>query len=80
MPEKPQVLILVPTRELAIQIDQQIEGLGYFTGVSSIAVYGGGSGSGYELEKKAFKSGAPIVVATPGRLIAHLNMGYVDFF
>lgn len=79
MPEKPQVLILVPTRELAIQIDQQIEGLGYFTGVSSIAVYGGGSGSGYELEKKAFKSGAPIVVATPGRLIAHLNMGYVDF-
>ncbi len=56
MPEKPQVLILVPTRELAIQIDQQIEGLGYFTGVSSIAVYGGGSGSGYELEKKALKA------------------------
>jgi ATP-dependent RNA helicase RhlE len=79
IPSKPQVLILVPTRELAIQIDQQFEGLGYFTGVSSIAVYGGGSGSGYELEKKAFKSGAPVVVATPGRLIAHLNMGYVDF-
>lgn len=79
LPSKPQVLILVPTRELAIQIDQQIEGLGYFTGISSVAVYGGGSGSDYANEKKALQSGAPIVVATPGRLIAHLNMGYVDF-
>ncbi|HPE43965.1 MAG TPA: DEAD/DEAH box helicase [Bacteroidales bacterium] len=79
IPPKPQVLILVPTRELAIQIDQQIEGLAYFTGVSSVAVYGGGSGTDYANEKKALQSGAPIVVATPGRLIAHLNMGYVDF-
>ncbi|MBG0781661.1 MAG: DEAD/DEAH box helicase [Bacteroidales bacterium] len=79
LPTKPQVLILVPTRELAIQIDQQIEGLAYFTGISSVAVYGGGSGTDYANEKKALQSGAPIVVATPGRLIAHLNMGYVDF-
>jgi superfamily II DNA/RNA helicase len=79
LPLKPQVLILVPTRELAIQIDQQIEGLAYFTGVSSVAVYGGRSGTDYANEKKALQSGAPIVVATPGRLIAHLNMGYVDF-
>ncbi len=77
--EKPRVLVLVPTRELAIQIDQQIEGLAYFTGVSSVAVYGGNSGAEFDMERKAIKSGAALIVATPGRLIAHINMGYVDF-
>ena len=71
-------LIIAPTRELAQQIDQQIIGFGYFAGVSSIPVYGGGSGSEFEKEKQAFKTGADIVVATPGKLIQHLNMGYVN--
>ena len=70
-------LIIVPTRELAIQIAESIEGLSYFTDVSSIAVYGGGDGSSFVAEKKALTSGVDIVVCTPGRMIAHLNMGYV---
>lgn len=72
-------LILAPTRELAIQIDQQLEGFGYFANISSIAVYGGGSGSLFEQEKKALQGGADVVVATPGRLLSHLSLGYVDF-
>ncbi len=72
-------LILVPTRELAIQIDQQIQGLAYTLNITSIAVYGGGDGSGWEQEKVALSKGADIIVATPGRLIAHLNQGYVKF-
>ena len=70
-------LVIVPTRELAVQIDQQMEGLSYFTGLSSIAVFGGGDGSGFEREKKALTTGADVVIGTPGRLIAHLNLGYV---
>ncbi len=70
-------IIIAPTRELAQQIDQQIVGLSYFTSVSSIAIYGGGTGSEFEREKTALKSGADIIVATPGKLISHLNMGYV---
>jgi superfamily II DNA/RNA helicase len=72
-------LVLVPTRELAIQVDQQIQGFAYFTGASSIAVYGGGEGWEYEQEKVALSKGASVIVATPGRLISHLNMGYVKF-
>ena len=72
-------LIISPTRELAVQIDQQLEGFSYFAGVSSIAVYGGGSGTDFEVEKKAIKTGAEILVATPGRLISHINSGYVDY-
>ncbi len=71
-------LIIVPTRELAVQIDQALEGLAYFTGVSSIPIYGGGDGSEFSQEKKALKSGVDVVVATPGRFISHLNLGYVD--
>ncbi|MEM9390374.1 MAG: DEAD/DEAH box helicase [Bacteroidota bacterium] len=71
-------LVIVPTRELAVQIDQQMEGLSYFTGLSSIAVFGGGDGSGFEREKKALTTGADVVIGTPGRLIAHLNLGYVQ--
>lgn len=70
-------LIVVPTRELAIQIAQHVEGLSYFTNISSIAVFGGNDGSNFINEKKALQTGADIVVATPGRMIAHLNMGYV---
>ncbi|MDX2413572.1 MAG: DEAD/DEAH box helicase [Bacteroidales bacterium] len=72
-------LIIVPTRELAIQIDQHIQGIGYTLGINSIAVYGGGDGQDFGLEKKALTSGADIIVATPGKLISHLNMGYVKF-
>ncbi|GAB3009852.1 DEAD/DEAH box helicase [Niabella terrae] len=70
-------LIVVPTRELAIQIEQHLEGLSYFTNVSSIAVYGGGDGNNFIQEKKALSSGADIVVCTPGKMMAHIRMGYV---
>ena len=70
-------MIIVPTRELAVQIAQTMEGLSYFTDVSSIAVYGGGDGTSFSVEKKALSSGVDVVICTPGRMIAHLNMGYV---
>ncbi len=70
-------LIITPTRELAVQIDQQLEGLAYFTGVSSLAIYGGGDGASFDKEKRALSEGADIIVGTPGRLISHLNLGYV---
>ena len=70
-------LVIVPTRELAVQIAQHLEGFAYFTSISSIAVYGGGDGSNFSTEKQALLKGADIVVCTPGRMIAHLNMGYV---
>lgn len=70
-------LIIVPTRELAVQISGQLDGLTYFTDVSSIAVYGGGDGSSFVQEKSALSKGADIVVSTPGKLISHINMGYV---
>ncbi|MCB0762429.1 MAG: DEAD/DEAH box helicase [Flavobacteriales bacterium] len=72
-------LIIVPTRELAIQIDQAIEGLGYFAGISSMAIYGGGDASEFSQEKKALTSDTDIIVATPGRMMSHLNLGYADF-
>lgn len=70
-------LIIVPTRELAIQIAQNLEGLSYFTPISSIAVYGGGDGVSFNQERQALSRGADIVICTPGRMIGHLNMGYV---
>ena len=72
-------LIVVPTRELALQIDQALQGFSYFTSVSSLAIYGGSDGSVFERERKALTEGANIIIATPGRLMAHLNMGYVKF-
>lgn len=66
-------LIIAPTRELAQQIDQQVEGLAYFTGISSAAVYGGGDGQIFSQQQKAMREGADIVIATPGRLIAMLT-------
>lgn len=70
-------LIIVPTRELALQIDQAIQGFSYFTSVSSLAIYGGSDGSAFERERRALTDGANIIIATPGRFMAHLNMGYV---
>ncbi len=70
-------LVIVPTRELAIQIAQNLEAFSYFTPISSIAVYGGGDGSSFETEKKALSNGVDIVVCTPGRMISHLSSGYV---
>lgn len=70
-------LVIVPTRELAIQIDQNMEGFSYFTSVSSIAVYGGSDGASFAREKQALSQGADVIIGTPGRLIAHLNLGYV---
>jgi len=78
-PDKVKVLILVPTRELALQIDQQIEGFSYFLPIHSIPIYGGGDGQEWAQQKKALTMGADIVVATPGKLISHLKMGYVKF-
>ena len=72
-------LVIVPTRELAIQIAQHMEGLSYFTSVSSIAVYGGGDGNAFIQEKKALSVGADVVICTPGKMLAHINMGYVKF-
>ncbi len=72
-------LIIAPTRELALQIDQQIEGFAYFTGVSSIAIYGGGDGATWDRQKKALMQGAEIIIGTPGRLIAQLQSGAVKF-
>ncbi|MEO9966557.1 MAG: DEAD/DEAH box helicase [Reichenbachiella sp.] len=71
-------LVVVPTRELSVQIDQQIQGLGYFVETSSLAVYGGGDGANWDVQKKALIKGANIIIATPGRLIAHINQEYVD--
>lgn len=72
-------LIIVPTRELAVQIDEAMQGFGYFTPATAIAIFGGKDGISFEQEKKALTQGANIIIATPGRLIAHLNMGYVKF-
>ncbi len=76
--DKINCLIMSPTRELAQQIDQQIEGFSYFMPISSYAVYGGNDGIRFEQERKGLTMGADIIVATPGRLISHLNGGHID--
>ncbi|MCL4141883.1 UNVERIFIED_CONTAM: hypothetical protein GTU68_010204 [Idotea baltica] len=77
--DKIKCLIIAPTRELALQIDRQIEAMSYGTDIASLAIYGGGDGADWTQEKLALSEGVDIVVATPGKLISHLNMGYVDF-
>jgi superfamily II DNA/RNA helicase len=72
-------LVIAPTRELALQIDQQVEGFAYFSGVSSIPVYGGSDGATWDLQRKAMEQGADIIIATPGRLIALLASGKMNF-
>ena len=71
-------LIIVPTRELVQQIDQQVEGFAYFTGVSSIPIYGGGDGAVWDQQKKALEAGVDLIIATPGRLIAQLASGVIN--
>ncbi|MDE6720873.1 MAG: DEAD/DEAH box helicase [Bacteroidaceae bacterium] len=72
-------IIMSPTRELAQQIDQQVEGFAYYlNGVSSVAVYGGNDGIRFEQERKGLELGADIIIATPGRLISHLNGGHIN--
>jgi superfamily II DNA/RNA helicase len=72
-------LVIAPTRELAQQIDQQIEGFAYFLGVSSLPIYGGGDGATWDQQRKALEQGADIIIATPGRLIALLAAGTIKF-
>ncbi len=72
-------LIIVPTRELAVQIDEAIRAFTYFTNLSSIAVYGGNDGAMYEQEKRSFREGVDIIVGTPGRLLSHISQGYLKF-
>ncbi len=71
-------LVMAPTRELARQIDQVLQGLGYYTGIYGVAVYGGNDGERYEQERRSLSNGADIVIATPGRLITHLQLGTLD--
>lgn len=71
-------LVITPTREICMQIEEQIAGLGYFAGISSLAVYGGNDQDGFSRQKAALSNGADIIVATPGRLISHIGLGYVE--
>jgi superfamily II DNA/RNA helicase len=76
--DKIKCIVMTPTRELAVQIDQQLEGFGYFLPISSLPIYGGTDGAGYAQQQRGLKAGAEVVIATPGRLLAHISMGYVD--
>ncbi|MDY6250652.1 MAG: DEAD/DEAH box helicase [Bacteroidaceae bacterium] len=71
-------LIMAPTRELASQIDQALQGFAYYSSVSSLAIYGGNDGQRYEQERRSLRAGADIVVATPGRLLTHLDIGTLN--
>lgn len=71
-------VVMVPTHELAQQIDRQMEGFSYFVPVTSLAIHGGNDGKEFARQQRGLKMGADIVIATPGRLLAHMKMGYVD--
>ncbi len=71
-------VIMSPTRELAQQIDQQMEGFSYFLSVSSVPIYGGGDGPQFAQQQRSLSMGADMVIATPGRLLSHMKLGYVD--
>ncbi|MBL4578114.1 MAG: DEAD/DEAH box helicase, partial [Flavobacteriales bacterium] len=73
------VLIVVPTRELALQIEKEIQGFAYFLNINALAIYGGGDGINFSDQKRALVQGTDIIVATPGKLLAHMNLDYVDF-
>jgi len=75
---KVNTIIIAPTRELAKQIDMQIEGFSYFTNSSSYPIYGGGTGVEFDNQKQALKKGADMIICTPGRLLAHLDFNYFD--
>lgn len=71
-------IVMAPTRELAQQIDRQLEGFSYYLPISSVAIYGGTDGKEFARQQRGLKSGADVVIATPGRLIAHLQLGGID--
>ena len=71
-------IVMAHTRELAQQIDRQLEGFSYYLPVSSLAIHGGNDGKNFARQQHALRSGADLVIATPGRLLAHMKMGYVD--
>lgn len=71
-------IVMAPTRELAQQIDQQMEGFSYFVSVSSVAVYGGNDAQAWDVQRRGLQKGADVVIATPGRLISHLNLSEID--
>ncbi len=72
-------IIMAPTRELAQQIDQQMEGFSFYCPFSSVAVYGGNDGNAWDIQKRGLTHGADVVIATPGRLISHINLYKIDF-
>ena len=78
-PNKLNAIIMAPTRELAQQIDQQMEGFGYYVPFSSVAVYGGNDSRNFSTQANGLKTGADIVIATPGRLLSHMNIMDIDF-
>jgi superfamily II DNA/RNA helicase len=72
-------IVMSPTRELAQQIDQAMQGFGYYlNGISSVAVYGGNDGNRFDQETRGLKMGADVIIATPGRLLSHIRMGHID--
>ncbi len=71
-------IIMVPTRELAMQIDTQFQGFSYYLDISTTVVYGGGDGKTWDVQRRGLDGGADVVVATPGRLLAHLEGGQID--
>ena len=71
-------LVMAPTRELAQQIDQALQGFGYYADVRGVAVYGGNDGARYEQERRSLQRGADIIIATPGRLLSHIDLGICD--
>lgn len=71
-------IVMAPTRELAQQIDRQMEGFSYYLPISSVAIYGGTDGKEFARQQRGLKQGADVVIATPGRLIAHLQLGGID--
>ncbi len=76
---KIKAIIMVPTRELAMQIDTQFQGFAYYLPVSTTVVYGGGDGKTWDVQRKGMCNGADIIIATPGRLLAHIESGMIDF-
>ena len=78
-PDKLNAIIMAPTRELAQQIDQQMEGFGFYVPFSSVAIYGGKDNGAWGNQVSGLQKGADIVIATPGRLLAQMNIYDVDF-
>lgn len=77
-PDAVSCIVMSPTRELAQQIDRQLEGFSYYLPISSVAIYGGTDGKEFARQQNGLKRGADVVIATPGRLIAHLQLGGIN--